>query len=410
MGAHVEQLGTDEPRKFVVTTFGSRPEPGKAGRLVLTSGIWDGMSPYGLGYPFRWALERTDGGAQIRRIEGRAEELIARPLREISAAELSGERAIELDPSEDLWITLQPVTNLREMARQKHPPAWVPKPLQVAQLTNVETDRFFRLAAVGVLIASLAGLAGLSLLSVKKTDSELIPPQFAKILLQPAFKMTPSKAKAVDGKAARDNVVQVMRSQAVQKTVRGLLNPSAAKSLLSRTSLLNAGSARQALRGVFEGHSSLSQKTGIDGIDMKDVGRGMPTTGVSQRGDYRGGAASSTAGGGTGLAAISYESIGVSEGLTKDEVGKVIREHVGEIRYCYEAALARSPGLEGKLLVTFTVDGSGAVKDVQAKESSGNPGLDRCIQNRLLKWTFPKPRQGVDIGVTYPFIFKSLAD
>jgi outer membrane biosynthesis protein TonB len=42
------------------------------------------------------------------------------------------------------------------------------------------------------------------------------------------------------------------------------------------------------------------------------------------------------------------------------------------------------------------------------KESSSDAVLDQCIRNKLMKWKFPKPRGGVGVDITYPFIFKVL--
>lgn len=97
--------------------------------------------------------------------------------------------------------------------------------------------------------------------------------------------------------------------------------------------------------------------------------------------------------------------------MTKDEVGKVIHAHISEIRYCYEAAMIRTPDIEGKLVLDFTIGGSGAVKEAAAvKESSLNQArLDDCILRRLTKWSFPKPNGGVDVAVSYPvFPLKAL--
>ncbi len=414
MGANVEQKNTSNPREFVVTTFGSRPASGQESNLVLNSGVWNGKTPYGLGYPVRWVLERTnDLGARIRRIDGPAEEVIIRPLRSLDSNELAGEIPIELEAKKNLWITLRPVFEMNEISIQgRRTSAWVPKTLNATSPNTADADKLFRHSGIAVLIASLLALLGIYFIPKGPVGGEgLIPDQYAGVLLSPALKSAAPKAKAADSQTAVKSVVQAFQSKAVQKTTQSLFNPAAAKALLNRTSLLDAGSARLALRGVLNGKSKLSENAGTGGLDLKEIKGAMPLGGsAAQAADYRGGAATTAVSGHGGLAAISYEAVNVSDGLTKDEVGKVIREHLGQVRYCYESALARSPGLEGKLLVGFTVGADGTVKDTQTKESSGNPGLDQCIQSRLLKWKFPKPRNGVDIGVTYPFIFKSLAE
>lgn len=55
----------------------------------------------------------------------------------------------------------------------------------------------------------------------------------------------------------------------------------------------------------------------------------------------------------SGQGPVSFPSntqgVDVDEGLTKDEVGRVIHAHIAEIRYCYESEMIKNPTLEGKL-------------------------------------------------------------
>ncbi len=74
-----------------------------------------------------------------------------------------------------------------------------------------------------------------------------------------------------------------------------------------------------------------------------------------------------------------------------------------------ESALIRAPDIEGKLMVAFVIGGDGAVKTSSVKQSTlPDPRLDDCILRRLATWRFPQPKGGVDVAVTYPFIFKTL--
>jgi TonB family protein len=99
----------------------------------------------------------------------------------------------------------------------------------------------------------------------------------------------------------------------------------------------------------------------------------------------------------------------VDEGLTKDEVGEVIHRHLSEVRYCYESAMLRTPDVEGKLMTNFVIGPNGMVKSTEVKSSSlPDARLDDCILRRLATWKFPLPRGGIDVAVTYPFIFKTL--
>ncbi len=114
---------------------------------------------------------------------------------------------------------------------------------------------------------------------------------------------------------------------------------------------------------------------------------------------------------GKGGAFVPVEPGGIKAdtGLTKNEIGEVIYRKRSEVRYCYEAALIRKTGLEGKVVVQFTIMASGLVKTAAVEDSSvDDPILEQCIINHLKRWKFPKTRGGVEVGVSYPFVFKIL--
>lgn len=97
------------------------------------------------------------------------------------------------------------------------------------------------------------------------------------------------------------------------------------------------------------------------------------------------------------------------KGLTKEEVGRVIHDHMGEIRYCHESAMVYDPKLQGKALIKFTINPAGRVSAASISESNlGNSPLAPCVVSRLKTWQFPRPKGGIDVTVTYPFLFKTL--
>jgi TonB family protein len=124
---------------------------------------------------------------------------------------------------------------------------------------------------------------------------------------------------------------------------------------------------------------------------------------------YGNGSQAKVAGQGGGQVSLALEESIVEEGLTREEVGEVIHKHMSEIRYCYESSLMRTPDIEGKLNTSFVIDGTGIVKTAAVKSSTlPDPRLDDCILRRLKTWKFPKPKGGIDVPVTYPFVFKTL--
>jgi TonB family protein len=91
--------------------------------------------------------------------------------------------------------------------------------------------------------------------------------------------------------------------------------------------------------------------------------------------------------------------------LDKEIVRRIIRRHINEVRYCYEAELLRRPTLGGRVLVQFTVAASGQVVASGLQNSTlGNHQVDRCIVEAVRRWDFPRPLDGSIVIVSYPFV------
>src|SRR4051812_47478989 len=56
--------------------------------------------------------------------------------------------------------------------------------------------------------------------------------------------------------------------------------------------------------------------------------------------------------------------------LDKEVIRRVIRRHLPEVRFCYEKELARSPNLFGRVIVQFTIAGTGEVVDSFVQRST----------------------------------------
>ena len=95
----------------------------------------------------------------------------------------------------------------------------------------------------------------------------------------------------------------------------------------------------------------------------------------------------------------------INGGLSREEVKKVIDQHMDEITYCYETALIEDPKIAGKLTFEWRIQESGKVGEVRIQSSSiRSESLHGCIRDRIRGWGFPKPR-GAEVLVSYPFIF-----
>ncbi|MFO7567022.1 MAG: AgmX/PglI C-terminal domain-containing protein [Enhygromyxa sp.] len=91
--------------------------------------------------------------------------------------------------------------------------------------------------------------------------------------------------------------------------------------------------------------------------------------------------------------------------IDKDVIRRVVRSHIQEIRDCYDLGLRKDPALAGRIEISFTIGPSGAVEQVAANDLDGfaDPAVPACIADAILTWTFPEPRGGARVHVSYPF-------
>ncbi len=275
---------------------------------------------------------------------------------------------------------------------------------------------------LGVFSALLA--ISLVLPTPKKVEEELVPTQFTKIIMaQTPVSQTSQNAspttgssevrEAVDQKVtkAKDaSLVRAFRAKALQNSISGLLKGGVTEVLKQSNLLIGSDPYQTAKRMIDRAQtglpsSPLAGSKGDRAVTATKFG-GTSTNGST---GYGQGARAQVEGQGSAFVDLDLGASTVEEGLSKEEVGKVIHAHLSEIRYCYESSMIRSPDLEGKLILDFAISTEGTVGSVRVKESSlGDPRLDDCVIRRLSKWKFPQPKGGVSVAVSYPFIFKTL--
>jgi hypothetical protein len=93
--------------------------------------------------------------------------------------------------------------------------------------------------------------------------------------------------------------------------------------------------------------------------------------------------------------------------LSKEAIRRVIRQHLNEVKHCYEKQLESKPDLAGRVEIKFIILASGAVKTaVVAKTTLGSKAAEQCIAGAFERWTFPAPPDGGIVVVTYPITFQ----
>lgn len=148
------------------------------------------------------------------------------------------------------------------------------------------------------------------------------------------------------------------------------------------------------LKGTGSGGGGTA--AGIGGLGLKGTGTGRQGYGSG-----------SIPGKGEASIGTVAENVQVLGSLDKSVIEAVVRRHLAEIRYCYEAELQRYAGLKGKVVTGWTIGADGHVTEAHIVESSmGNQAVDNCVRTTVKRWQFPSPQGGGIVLVkSYPFIF-----
>lgn len=89
--------------------------------------------------------------------------------------------------------------------------------------------------------------------------------------------------------------------------------------------------------------------------------------------------------------------------IDKEVIRRVVRAHIGQVRRCYETALAQKPELRGRVTVNWRIEPDGKVSHATVQSSTlQHEPTEKCIVEAISTWVFPKPIGGW-VGITYPF-------
>jgi len=83
-----------------------------------------------------------------------------------------------------------------------------------------------------------------------------------------------------------------------------------------------------------------------------------------------------------------------------------VKQHLAEIRHCYEKQLVVRPDLAGTVDAQFIINGNGVVTQVSAR-GLGDRTVESCVAGIIGAIQFPRPDGGGIVQVTsYPFILR----
>lgn len=272
------------------------------------------------------------------------------------------------------------------------------------------------------------------------------PLQFQTLILKPPpkdnsfldkLKQKSAAKEAAQGKSGKAGSKKAKRDEKSRMAVKAPKNekPTDEQVVAAKLSQLfggegNAGIAQlfgadmgggelQALLGSVQGTKS-ANAYGTGGLSFRGAGPGGGGTGtltmgsgpIGTRGRGSGEVSYGSSEGGIG-AKTDREPV-ITQGtpiiygsLDKEDIRRRVRENAAQIRYCYERELTRTPGLYGKVTMKWIINGGGKVTKVSIAESRMNSkAVESCLARRIKGWSFPKPKGGGIVVVTYPFVFK----
>jgi TonB family protein len=94
--------------------------------------------------------------------------------------------------------------------------------------------------------------------------------------------------------------------------------------------------------------------------------------------------------------------------LSKDIIRRVVRQHLNEIKFCYDKELMKKSELGGRVMTQFTIAGNGKVAVAGIASSTiADPAVEQCMVGAIRRWEFPRPEGGGLVSVSYPFVMRA---
>lgn len=94
--------------------------------------------------------------------------------------------------------------------------------------------------------------------------------------------------------------------------------------------------------------------------------------------------------------------------LDRELVRRVVRQHLAEVRFCYQRELERRADLGGRVVARFVISPTGQVVSSGIEQSTlGDGVVESCVAQAVRRWTFPAPVGGGIVVVSYPFVLRA---
>lgn len=97
--------------------------------------------------------------------------------------------------------------------------------------------------------------------------------------------------------------------------------------------------------------------------------------------------------------------------LEKEVIQEVIRRHRLDIRACYEAELWRVEPFDARVRLRWSIEGDGHVSDVEiVEDTTPIHAVATCARESVRTWRFPPTKCGGQVIITFPFLFRVVAE
>jgi hypothetical protein len=146
---------------------------------------------------------------------------------------------------------------------------------------------------------------------------------------------------------------------------------------------------------------------GVGGLGLIGTGRGGGGTGSG----YGRGSGAGFGGRGQRVPQIRQLKPTVQGALDRNIIRRIVRAHINEIRFCYNAGLTRDPNLAGRVEINFVIGATGSVGAAVVQSSTlPDTSVGACMAAATKRWMFPQPDGGGVVVVTYPFVLDTGGD
>ncbi|MES2964566.1 MAG: AgmX/PglI C-terminal domain-containing protein, partial [Bdellovibrionota bacterium] len=284
-----------------------------------------------------------------------------------------------------------------------------------------EDDEQFKRSVAGTAVFMVVLIALMFVLrpDITKQDEELkqqVVQIVKKIPVKPQPIVQQTQTKQAEQKQIAKNVKPVKPTKTASIKRMGALSVFGSMSNSKQRGGVNLGAVNTTAGPGLGGTG------GSGGVQTTLYGKGLVAAPLGAGANMKGGGGYGTKGKGGGQAGYGKLSlIGsagtstiplgrealVEGGLDRDLIADVINRNMGQFRFCYEQALQGEPSLAGRVAIRFTIGGNGTVRTAGVENSTLNSSMaEQCVVNRMRSLKFPLPQNGVDVKVTYPFMFR----